>query len=368
MGGIYESNLQSYIKYLYRQRKHISAGRIIIAKLEGAVMEKINNTQSGRGYLFRVSASEVCNYDCAFCHPSTNERVEVLRDQDLVRIFKEMNDLFVLKTLHFTGGEPLTRKNLPEIVAQCRSIGGENLDIAMTTNAALLGARLDEIIAAGLNRANISLHALHDDKYRSFVGRDVEVKNVLRTIDTALKKGLSIKVNSVVIRNFNDMDVVEMAKYCFDRNIIPRFLELGIYGPVAQWFSEKDQVAHNEIFEKIDEVFGPFERDYTHRGNGPSKYYRNSQGYVFGILDNQSDTLCRGCDRFRMSANGYIKVCNFEPIDLRKHLENSDDLRKQLLLLGNVLDSRGNDYIGKRLHRNDYNFRWNHPEKNRNEG
>lgn len=330
-------------------------------------MGKINDTQSGRGYLFRVSASEICNYDCAFCHPSTNERVEILKDCELIRVFKEMNELFVLKTLHFTGGEPLTRGTLPAVIAQCRVIGGEKLDIAMTTNASLLGNKLDEIVSSGLNRANISIHALNREKYQSFVGKKVEVGDVLRTVDRALDKGLAIKINSVVIRNFNDMDVVEMARYCFERGIIPRFLELGIYGPVAQWYSEKDQVSHDEIFETIDAVFGPFERDYTHRGNGPSKYYKNSQGKVFGILDNQSDTLCRGCDRFRMSANGFIKVCNFEPIDLRKHISDTDALREQLLILGNVLSSRGTDYIGKRMHRNDYNFRWNHPEKNQNE-
>ena len=65
-----------------------------------------------------------------------------------------------------------------------------------------------------------------------------------------------------------------------------------------------------------------------------------------------------------MSANGYIKVCNFNPIDLRPYLKSDEELKEQLLILGDYLHSRGNDYIGKRLHRNDYNFRWNHPEKN----
>lgn len=116
--------------------------------------------------------------------------------------------------------------------------------------------------------------------------------------------------------------------------------------------------------EKLQAAFGHFERDFTYRGNGPSKYYKNSSGNVFGILDNQSDTLCRGCDRFRMSANGYIKVCNFRPIDLRPCLEDAAALKAQLLRLGDSLNSRGQDYIGRRLHRNDYYFRWNHPEKN----
>ena len=326
--------------------------------------EKINKTQSGRGYLFRVSASDICNYDCQFCHPSTNESVTKLTDEEFLKVFKAMNGLYKLKTLHFTGGEPLMRRTLPEVIKQCRMIAGDELDIAMTTNAALLEAKLDELVKAGLSRANISFHSIDDEKYQQFTGSKTKVKDIKRTIHKAKEEGLGIKVNSVVIRNFNDMDIPKMAEFCFSEGIIPRFLELGIYGPVAQWYTEKDQVPHKEILEIMEKNFGKFERDMTYRGNGPSKYYKNDKGQVFGILDNQSDKMCRGCDRFRMSANGYIKVCNFKPIDLRPYIESDESLKKQLLILGEYLHSRGNDYIGKRLHRNDYNFRWNHPEKN----
>lgn len=326
--------------------------------------EKINKTQSGRGYLFRVSASDVCNYDCAFCHPAQNDNVTVLTDEQFLRVFRVANELYKIKTLHFTGGEPLTRKTLPEVIRRCREMAGDELDIAMTTNASLLGNKLDELVDAGLSRANISLHSLDCEKYKTFTGTGVEVAKILDTIQRARESGLGIKVNSVVIRNFNEMDVPAMAEYCFSMGIIPRFLELGIYGPVAQWFTAADQVPHEEILRSLQAHFGPFERDFTHRGNGPSKYYRNDAGQIFGILDNQSDKLCRGCDRFRMSANGYIKVCNFPPIDLRPYMDSDEKIREQLLVLGDVLHSRGQDYIGKRLHRNDYNFRWNHPEKN----
>lgn len=114
--------------------------------------EKINKTQSGMGYLFRVSASDICNYDCQFCHPSTNENVTKLTDEEFLKVFKAMNGLYKLKTLHFTGGEPLMRKTLPEVIRQCRMIAGDELDIAMTTNAALLETKLDELVKAGLSR------------------------------------------------------------------------------------------------------------------------------------------------------------------------------------------------------------------------
>lgn len=128
--------------------------------------KKINKTQSGRGYLFRVSASDICNYDCQFCHPTTNESVTKLTDEEFLKVFKMINDLYKLKTLHFTGGEPLMRKTLPKVIKQCRMIAGEELDIAMTTNAALLEDKLDELLEAGLTRANISFHSIDDEKYQ----------------------------------------------------------------------------------------------------------------------------------------------------------------------------------------------------------
>jgi len=327
-------------------------------------IEKINRTQSGKGYLFRVSASDICNYDCAFCHPGINEAVARLSDEDFLRIFTVANNLYVLKTLHFTGGEPLMRKGLPELIRQCRIIAGNDLDIAMTTNASLLDKNLEALVGAGLTRANISLHSIDDKKYKEFTGSNVNVSDIMETICNAKKAGLGIKINSVVIKNFNDMDITKLAEFCFSKAIIPRFLELGIYGPVAQWYSAKDQVSHQEILDIMQKRFGEFKRDYTHRGNGPSKYYINKDGHIFGILDNQSDMLCRGCDRFRLSANGFIKVCNFKPIDLRPYINSEEKMREQLMILGEFLHSRGTDYIGKRLHRNDYNFRWNHPERN----
>ena len=327
-------------------------------------MEKINNTQSGRGYLLRVSASDICNFDCQFCHPGINESVNRLTDDEFLKVFKAINDKYKLKTLHFTGGEPLMRKDFPELVKKCREIAGPELDIAMTSNAALLDKNLDRLVEAGLSRINISLHSIDKDKYQWFTNSKVLPENIMKVAIKAKEKGLKVKINSVVIRNFNDADVCKIAEFCFNEGIIIRFLELGLYGPVLQWFSEKDQVPHKEILEKIEAKFGKFERDYTIRGNGPAKYYKNND-YVFGILDNQSDKKCRGCDRFRMSANGYIKVCNFQPIDLRPYINNEEELDEQISKLGEWLDSRGKDYIGKRLHLNDYNFRWNHPEKNR---
>jgi len=145
-------------------------------------MEKINKTQSGRGYLFRVSASDICNYDCSFCHPGQNESVKILTDEEFLRVFKVANELYKIKTLHFTGGELLMRKTLPDVIHQCRLIAGEDLDIAMTTNASLLERNLDKLVEAGLNRANISFHSIDDKKYKEFTGSKINVTDIMNTI------------------------------------------------------------------------------------------------------------------------------------------------------------------------------------------
>lgn len=327
-------------------------------------MAKINDTQTGNGYLFRASSSDICNYDCAFCHPNENEPVDILTNDEFATIFAAANGLFSLKALHLTGGEPLMRRDLAELVARCREIGGPELDLAITTNAALLDRHLDELVAAGLSRTNISLHTLDPGKYKEFTGKNVDVTKVEENARAARAAGLGVKLNMVAIRGFNDQEIVNSAGFAFEEGFLLRFLELGLYGPVKKWFGEDAFIPHDEILARVDAAFGPFHRDFTRRGNGPSKYYANPEGLVFGILDNQSDPYCCGCDRFRMTANGIIKACNFGKYeDMRAVVNEPDGLREAFLRLGALMSSRKQPYIGRRHHVCDYEFRWNHPEE-----
>jgi GTP 3',8-cyclase len=326
-------------------------------------MEKINKTQSKRGYLFRASSSDICNYDCAFCHPNDNEPVDILTNREFTNIFKVANSIFKLKTLHFTGGEPLMRKDISDLIGRCRDVVDSKFDIALTSNASLLDRHVDDLIEAGLSRINISLHTLDPLKYKAFTGTNMDVDKVKQNIIEAKEKGLIIKLNMVAIKGFNDSAILDSVKYAFDQGLILRFLELGLYGPVINWFDKNNFMPHDEILSIVNKEFGPFERDLTYRGNGPTKYYKNKYGKIFGILDNQSDKYCCGCDRFRMTANGIIKACNFPDLfDLKPILDSPIELRKAFMSLGDILSSRGEEYIGKRDHICDYNFRWNHPE------
>ena len=183
-----------------------------------------------------------------------------------------------------------------------------------------------------------------------------EIKN---NIEQALEHGIHVKLNSIVINRFNDDEMYDIADYCFNNKILLRFLELYLSGPVKNWFSAADCLSHDQILERMKKRYGSFVADMTYRGNGASRYYSNSTGKIFGIVNNESTKKCVGCDRLRLSVNGIIRFCTFAPVDLRCYLDSEEKLSKKLVEMSALFDIRGMDYIGKRKHEIDYYFRWN---------
>lgn len=321
--------------------------------------EKINDTQSGLGYLLRIGTTHLCNCDCMFCHPPRGKAPGTISTEQMLRIVKTISDNYQLKTIHFTGGEPLLRSDIIELVNGCREITDGQIEMAMTTNGQLLYDKIEPLVNAGLSRINFSLHSINQNKYKQLTNTNCDVEKIKKTVSKAKSSGLKVKVNSIVIRGLNDMDMGEIASFCFSEGVIPRFLELGLYGPVAEWFSKEDHVSHDEILNKMQELYGPFTMDKMRRGNGPCRYYSNSSGQVFGIINNQSSNLCVGCDRFRLSSTGLLKACDFPFIDLKQYLDSDELLEKEILRLQQLLQTKGKDYIGKKTRKMDYNFRWN---------
>lgn len=322
--------------------------------------EKINDTQSGLGYLLRIGATDLCNNDCIFCHPPKVKALNALTTEQLLEIAQVIYDNYKLKTIHFTGGEPLLRKDIVDLVKGCQKITGGEVEMAMTTNAQLLSDKIDDLANAGLKRLNVSLHSINPEKYHKLTNSKGElVEKVKEGMSKAKALGLKVKANCIVIRGLTDMDMGDIATYCWNEDIIPRFLELGLYGPVSEWFTKDQQVPHDEILEKMNQLFGPFKLDTTRRGNGPTKYYINDKGQLFGIVHNQSSDLCVGCDRFRLSSTGLLKACDFPPIDLKQFIHSKDLLESEILKVRDILKTKGKDYIGKKTRSMDYNFRWN---------
>ena len=309
--------------------------------------EKINDTQLGLGYLLRIGATDLCNNDCIFCHPPKVKAKNVLTTEQILEIAQIIYDNYKLKTIHFTGGEPLLRRDIVDLVKGCQKITNGEIEMAMTTNAQLLPEKIEALADAGIKRLNVSLHSINPEKYQQL------------GMTKARDLGIKVKANCIVIKGITDTDMGEITSYCWNEGIIPRFLELGLYGPVAEWFTKDQQMPHDEILAKMNDLYGPFKLDPTRRGNGPTKYYVNDKGQLFGIVHNQSSNLCVGCDRFRLSSTGLLKACDFPPIDLKEFIDSREELESELLKVRDILKTKGKDYIGKKTRSMDYNFRWN---------
>ncbi len=323
-------------------------------------LEKLNITQSGLGHLLRISLSNTCNYDCIFCHPPKNQKIDVMSNEEILKIICEINKIYKLKTIHFTGGEPLLRKGVDELIEGCREEVGDDIDIAMTTNGALLPQLIEKLHNAGLNRLNISIHSLNQRKHNIITNSEgTNLNEVLEAIDEGLNMGMRIKINSIVVRSINLDDISEMAEYFWDRDVILRFLELYFVGPIKNWLPESDMVSRNEILNRMNEKFGPFIEDNTRRGNGVAKYYVNDIGKIFGILDNQTNKYCVGCDRMRLSVDGILRFCTYDGVNIRETIKDEERLRTLLTNMSEMFTKRGNDYVHKRKHEIDYSFRWN---------
>ena len=311
--------------------------------------EKINDTQSGLGYLLRIGATDLCNNDCIFCHPPKVKAKNVLTTEQLLEIAQIIYDNYKLKTIHFTGGEPLLRRDIVDLVKSCQKITNGEIEMAMTTNAQLLPEKIEALADAGIKRLNVSLHSINPEKYQQLTNSKGElVEKVKLGMTKARDLGIKVKANCIVIKGITDTDMGEITSYCWNEGIIPRFLELGLYGPVAEWFTKDQQMPHDEILAKMNDLYGPFKLDPTRRGNGPTKYYINEKGQLFG-----------GCDRFRLSSTGLLKACDFPPIDLKEFIDSREELESELLKVRDILKTKGKDYIGKKTRSMDYNFRWN---------
>lgn len=273
----------------------------------------------------RVSVTDRCNFRCTYCMPAEiyGERYEFLpRDQlltfeEIARVTRTVVGLGVGK-VRLTGGEPLVRNDLPELVAQLASIEGVR-DLTMTTNAYLLPQFAGPLKSAGLRRLTVSLDTLDDEIFRRMNGRGFGTARVLEGIEAAESAGFSpIKVNSVVQRGVNDHTIVELARYFKERGHIVRFIEYMDVGNRNGWVLDQ-VVPADEIVAAIDAEMPlePIEGNY--RGEVASRYrYRDGSGEI-GLIASVTKPFCGDCTRMRLSSDGRLFTCLFASVgtDLR---------------------------------------------------
>jgi cyclic pyranopterin phosphate synthase len=263
----------------------------------------------------RISITDRCNFRCVYCMPKEVygrdyaflERTQLLSFEEIARVARVFAGLGV-RTVRITGGEPLVRRNVEHLVEMLSEIPG--LELALTTNGALLPQKAEALARAGLGRVTVSLDSVDDAAFRAMNDVDFPVDRVLEGIDAAAAAGLPVKVNAVVKRGANDDGIVAIAERFRGTGHVLRFIEYMDVGSTNGWRLD-DVVSADEIVAKIDAAW-PLEPAEAHRPDETARRwrYRDGAGEI-GVIASVTKPFCGGCSRARLSAEGKLYTCLF---------------------------------------------------------
>lgn len=254
----------------------------------------------------RVSVTERCNFRCRYCMSekpfSWVPKEQLLSYEELFEFIKIAIDSGIRK-IRLTGGEPTTRDNLDELVGMIHTYD-PSVDIGLTTNGFLLPAQADKLKKAGLHRVNISLDSLERETLNYIAQKDV-LQQVLFGIDAAIKAGLSVKINSVIIRGINDHEILSLFEFAKRIGAQIRYIE---YMENSHASNALQGLRSEEIINVLGQSypFSPIEK-----GTGPANLYETSEGYRFGTIEPHRHDFCATCDRLRLTAEGDLIGCLF---------------------------------------------------------
>ena len=291
----------------------------------------------------RISVTDRCNIRCFYCMPEEGvkffDRHDVLSFEEIERFVRASVPLGITK-LRLTGGEPLLRRDLPELIRKLVAIPGIR-DIALTTNAVLLEQYAVPLREAGLRRLNIHLDTLDREKFKQITRRD-DLPKVMAGIDAAVNAGFEkIKINVVAVKGLIEPDIVPMARYCRERGFEPRFIEFMPLDSQAIW--ERRQVlTADEMIAQISSEVGALEAVPDADPRAPATEYRYKDGSgTVGFIASISKPFCLNCNRIRLTSDGKLRYCLFaiEEMDVKGLLRNgASDEDIQAAIRKNVAD------------------------------
>lgn len=273
----------------------------------------------------RISVTDRCNYKCKYCFPYDSfkhiQHDKILRYEDILFVIKTLSKNG-LKKVRITGGEPLVRKGVPEFISEINKIK-EIEEITVTTNGSLLDKYGVQLKNAGIKRINISLDSLQTDKY-AFITGGFDLNKIIENIKFAKTCGFNpIKINAVIIKGFNDNEILDFCEFAESTGVTVRFIEFMPAGSI-EWNYDKVYSGEN-ILKAISTKY-----EVTNlNNNGPSRDYRLSNGATIGIISPVTHHFCEFCDKLRLMADGKIKPCllmDYE-INLSHIIKNRDENR-----------------------------------------
>jgi GTP 3',8-cyclase len=300
----------------------------------------------------RISVMDRCNFRCPYCMPKEqfHEHYRFLKSQErlsfeeIVRLARLFSSLGVRK-LRLTGGEPLLRANLADLVGDLTDIPGID-DIALTTNGVLLGQHAVDLHANGLRRVTVSLDTLDKDVFARMSGGFAALDQVLSGIDTAIAAGLTpIKINAVIERGLNDHTALDLVERFRGTPVIVRFIEFMDVGNRNKWRPEL-VVPSRELAARIHERWPMQPISQNYRGEVAQRWRFDDGGGEVGFISSVSQPFCGACSRARLSSEGKFYTCLFatQGLDLRAALRAGTGDADMLLLIRGTWGVRTDRY------------------------
>lgn len=295
----------------------------------------------------RISVTDRCNFRCTYCMPKEVfgrdyaflPRAEILSFEEIARLARIFVSLGVEK-VRLTGGEPLLRKDLDQLVSQLSAVEGLR-DLTLTTNGSLLARQAEGLRRAGLKRLTVSVDALDDATFRAMNDVDFPVSRVLEGIDAAVAAGFSpVKINAVIRRGVNEHAIKDLAARFGGPDFIMRFIEYMDVGNTNGWRME-EVVPAAEIARQL----GLTSLASNYRGE-VAKRYRTPQGGEIGLISSVTQPFCRDCTRARLTADGHLFTCLFgtQGHDLRSPLRSGASDEDMAGIIGAVWRARTDRY------------------------
>ncbi|HZC26516.1 MAG TPA: GTP 3',8-cyclase MoaA [Actinopolymorphaceae bacterium] len=294
--------------------------------MDGALVDRFGRISTD----LRVSLTDRCNLRCTYCMPADGlpwlPAPEVLSDAEVVRLVDVAVRLLGVREVRFTGGEPLIRRGLVDIIRQTSQLTPRP-EISLTTNGIGLTRLAAPLRAAGLDRINVSLDTLRPETFKQLARRD-RLDDVVEGLAAADAAGLTpVKVNAVLMRGINDTEPADVLAWCLDRGYELRFIEQMPLDAQHGW-DRATMVTADEILERLRERFVLVPDDPRQRGSAPAEAFLVDGGPArVGIIASVTRPFCGDCDRVRLTADGQVRNCLFarEESDLRTALRAGAD-------------------------------------------
>ncbi len=303
----------------------------------------------------RLSVTDRCNARCKYCMP---EPEYIWLPKDKLLTFEEIRILALaaiaqgVTSIRLTGGEPLLRSDLPVLVGMLADLPGLE-DLALTTNGILLAPMAEQLRRNGLQRITISIDTLEPKKYAAFAGVN-KLDQALAGLRASQDAGFTeIKINTVVIRGFNDDELVDMLQFARREHTELRFIEYMDVGGATRWQTH-NVLSASEILGQLSQILGPIEA-LPGRGSAPGQRYRTPQGQVFGVIASVTEPFCGACDRARITADGTLYTCLYgeSGVDLRSILRGPAGIHGVEHILERTWSSRRDQGAVERTQIND---------------